>query len=377
MQVFRRDNRWLITYTSDYSPEMDSQCFRDAAALGNPLGSGASEGLGTFIVDITDPYRPRTVSFIHVPRGSHNQTIHPSGRYLYNSNADLPPTGGLPSIEYYDIGDLAHPVKIGDLLLLTGLDAHDITFNADGSRAYVAALTHTLVLDTTNPAAPRVIGRIIDPTITIHHQSDPVTVGGRTYLIVTDELLGAAGNGLCPGGGLHVFDITGGLEALPLKVGVFLIPEIRLELDGLICTSHVLRMYPEKGLMTIAWYGAGVRVIDISKLVGIGLGLSPLLPINLGGMKEIAYYEFDDSLTWSAKAPRINADGSFHLFGNDMNRGLDVFRFDPTAPRSSASGGTLGQWVSPLVYQLQATVKGVVRTADPTELFCKLISGAG
>ena len=34
-------------------------------------------------------------------------TVHPSGRYLYNSNSDLMGVGGLPAIEVVDITNLA------------------------------------------------------------------------------------------------------------------------------------------------------------------------------------------------------------------------------------------------------------------------------
>jgi hypothetical protein len=102
----------------------------------------------------------------------------------------------------------------------------------------------------------------VDPSINIAHQSDPVTVddpilGERTFLVITDELAGAAGNAACPGGGLHVYDITGSLETNPVKVGVWNMPEVRPAVDNLSCTAHVLRLYPEQGLMTIAWYDAG------------------------------------------------------------------------------------------------------------------------
>jgi hypothetical protein len=286
------------------------------------------------------------VSFVPFERGSHNQTVHPSGRYLYNSNADL---GALavPAIEVVDITDLRNPVPVTELPLTTGLDSHDITFNEDGTRAYSAALTHTLIIDTSDPANPEIIGRILDPTVNIHHQSDPVTIvdpllGERTFLVVTDELAGAAGNLVCPGGGLHVYDITGELERLPVKVGFFDIPDISATTGSSItCTSHVLRMHPEQGIMTIAWYARGVRVIDISGLAGVSVGLPG------PGMKEIGHLWFDDSDTWSAKALRIEDDGSFYLFGNDISRGLDVFRFT-AAPAGTASMSTgLSRWLGP------------------------------
>ena len=86
---------------------------------------------------------------------------------------------------------------------------------------------------------------------------------------------------------------------------------------------HVFQVHPKAGILTTAFYNGGVRVVDISSLVGVALGGNGV------GMKEIAHARFPDAVTWAAKTPRIAADGSFHLYGNDMNRGLDVYRFDP------------------------------------------------
>jgi hypothetical protein len=376
VQVFgREDGRTYVAYTADDIASETvpaSGCYQDVGLQ--------ERTYGTFLADVTDPRSPTTVSFVPFPRGSHNQSVHPSGRYLYNSNSDLVPTA-LPSIEVVDITDIADPVPVTELELLSGLDSHDITFNEDGTRAYSAAISHTLVIDTTDPADPQIIGRIADPTINIHHQADPVTVldpilGERTFLVVTDELAGAAGNLVCPGGGLHVYDITDELERFPVKVGFFQIPDVSVTTgDSIRCTSHVLRMYPEQGLMTIAWYARGVRVIDISGLVGASVGLPG------PGMAEVGHLWFDDSDTWAVKALRFDEDGSFYLFGNDINRGFDVYRYEPVA----ADAGALGSdgWLS--ADAVQAAVpslggalgdSGSSGSDPPLVVSCLLIAGA-
>lgn len=340
VQVFRRGSRTLVTYTADGSPSNtfpESGCYQDMGIR--------TDRYGTFIVDVSNPKRPTTVGFIDVPKGSHNQSVHPSGRYMYNSNSD----SRLPSaVEVIDITNPAKPRRLADLPLLTGFESHDITFSADGSRAYIAALSHTLIADTSDPAHPEIIGRILDQTLDLHHQADPITItdpilGERTFLVITDELFGAGGNGFCPGGGLHVFDVTGELERAPVKVGYWNMPEVRATTDNDVCTSHVLRFYPEHKLMTIAWYDAGVRVLDVSGLAGISAGVDPNRGGVGAGMREIGYYTMPNAHTWSAKTNRIEPDGSFYLFANDVNRGLDVYRFDAKAPQSG-SGGT---WLTP------------------------------
>ena len=379
VQVFDRDGRTYVGYTADNIASQTvktSGCYTD---LG--LQNSTQSPYGTFFADVTDPYNPTTVGFARLPAGAHNITIHPSGNYLYNSNSDLVnasepvPTG---KIEVFDIHDLSDPQLVKTLDLGPGLNSHDITFNDDGSRAYSAAVTHTLVLDTTTPADPQIIGRIPDNTINIHHQSDPVTIddpvlGERTFLVITDELAGAAGNGACPGGGLHVFDITGNLERSPVKVGFFDIPEARPAGDGVVggdslrCTSHVLRMYPDEEIMTIAWYNAGVRVIDISGLAGVSAGVTPETGSLGMGMKEIGHYYFPNSDTWSAKTNRIAPDGSFYVFANDTERGLDVFHFDSAAQQSSSKG----RWLDPTQAKALFTQREAVATSGGrTTAFC-------
>lgn len=60
---------------------------------------------------------------------------------------------------------------------------------------------------------------------------------------------------------------------------------------------------------------------------------------NVGlGMREIGYSYFPNSDTWSVKTNRIEPDGSFYMYGNDLNRGLDVYRFSATAPQAADAG---------------------------------------
>lgn len=349
VQVFKRGKRTYVAYTADdISSETNtsSRCYKDVGA-----NAYLQTPYGTFIADITNPRRPKTRGFVPIAVGSHNQTVHPNGRFLYNSNSDL---DGVGTIEVFDISNFKKPKEVTTLDLVGGLDSHDITFNSKGTRAYSAAVSHTLVLDTTKAAKPEIIGRIVDPAINIHHQSDPVTMkdpllGKRTFLVVTDEIAGAAGNGVCPGGGLHVYDITGDLERNPVKVGFYNMPEVKTAGDGqvggesLTCTSHVLRMYPKQKVMTIAWYNAGVRVIDISGLAGLSVGASPSVGSVGAGMKEIGYYYFPNSDTWSAKTNKFSKNGSFYLYGNDILRGLDVYRFNAKAKQSTNPG----TWLSP------------------------------
>ena len=359
VQVFRQGNRTLATYTHDdgYGGNLGGSCFR---GMTNPPPGK----YGTLIIDLSDPRNPTGVGFLSIPRGSHNATVHPSGQWIYNSDADLPGTG---QIEVWDIRKPATPKLFTTLKLgpAAHTGVHDVTFSADGKRAYAAALTYSVVIDTSYGGDPKVLSTIVDPAINIHHQADPVTMAGPggvplTFVVVTDELVGGSDNVVCPGGGLHVYNVTGPLELAPVKVGVFEIPEVRTQPYNNRCTSHVLRMHPDKKIMTIAWYSAGVRVIDISNLIGVSAGVAETGSLGMG-MREVGWYRFPNSETWSAKTNRIAADGSFFLFASDHTRGLDVFRYEPKAKTLGSRQPDPGRWMTPAA----AARKALQRTKVP------------
>ena len=401
VQIIERDGRTYVAYAQDDIPTQalyTTACFTEAFALYGyevPTTPGDADAIdsdggisGTFIIDVTNPYatsgtdRVQTVGWVRAPAGSHNATVDPSGYWLYNSNQDLTPranTAGNPffEIEVFSLEDLTAPVKVGAVPLTTGAGPHDITFNADGTRAYAASVSHTVVIDTMDKAKPAVIGVIEDPAISIHHQADPVTFGDRTFLVVSDELAGVIqGGAACPGGGLHVYDVTGDLERTPLKVGYFAISQIVPPgQHHLRCTAHVFRFYPEQGIMTIAWYGAGVRVLDVNGLLGgISAGVTPQTGTIGTGMKEIGSFWFPEgagqigSQTWAAKIHSFDADGSAYIFANDLDRGFDVYRFD-----ASASTGTdPGEWLTAGEALDLAKARGVSGTWDGARPVCVL-----
>ena len=362
VQVFTQADepgRTFVTYTSDTYGDGTSTCYREAAALGfDVLKDNGTGKNGTFIADVTDPLNPKTVSFVEIAQGSHNQTVHPSGDYLYNSNSDLI-TSIEPAIEVFDISNPAAPVRVGELDLPPrpglGTESHDITFNESGDRAYSAALSQGVIIDTTDPAKPSIVTSFLDQSINVWHQSDPFTVGDREFLIVEDEFAGAAGGPVCPSGGVHIYDITGDNEKAPVKVGYWNIDDVGPTHDPTAtCTAHVFDIHEDAQAMTIAFYNGGVRVVDLS---GLATG---------GGLKETGFYVTDNADSWSAKTPRIEADGSFYLYGNDIARGLDVYRYDAGAPRSE----TPGTWLTAAQAKLKLKTNKVSLSLGDYQMLC-------
>jgi hypothetical protein len=353
VQVVRQADlpgRTFVTYTSDTYGDGTSTCYQEAAALGfDTRKSNGSGRNGTFIAEITDPLNPRTVSFVEFPQGSHNMTVHPSGEWLYNSNSDLI-TSTSPAIEYTDISDPFRPGETRELALPPrpglGTESHDITFNEDGSRAYSAALSQGVIIDTTDPGAPTLVHSFLNPAINVWHQADPFTLVDasgreREYLVVEDEFAGATGTGQCPNGGVWFYEITGDLERNPALVGYYNIDDVRPTTTPTgRCTAHVLDIHERAKTMTIAWYNSGARVLDLSGLMGVTIGGTQ---VSGEGVKEIGSARFADSDTWSAKTPRIHPrTGDFYLYSNDVSRGLDIWRFEG-AGKKPAKGG---KWMS-------------------------------
>jgi hypothetical protein len=356
VQVFKQADqpgRTFVGYASDTFGDGTSTCYQEAQALGfDVLKDNGTGKNGTFIADVTDPLNPRTVGFVDVAQGSHNQTIHPSGNYLYNSNSDLI-TSVQPAIEVFDISNPGAPAKVGELALPTrpglGTESHDVTFSDDGARAYSAALSQGVIIDTRDPAKPAIISSFLDPAINVWHQMDPFTITDasgreREFVIAEDEFAGAVGTGQCPNGGVHVYETTGALERNPQKVGYWNIDTVGPtdQVDGT-CTAHVFDIHEDEKVMTISYYNGGVHVVDLSGLTGISLADQQIAG---DGMKEIGYYRIEGGESWAAKTPAINRDGSFHLYSNDIERGLDVFRFTReggAAAQSQRKGTWMGK----------------------------------
>lgn len=287
---------------------------------------------GTAVLDFSDPRNPTYISRLQYSRGSHNHTFVPGKPIVYLSDSDVA-NAGLGNIPIWDLTDPANPVMKTEFKL-GAHSPHDITFNESGTRAYVAAISLTYILNTEDPVNPTLISVIPNEGISISHQADPTPDGD--YLLVSDELGGGAA-GVSPGGPVHVYDIRN--EARPIKVGV-------IEADCLpgtcyaptetppISTSHVFRINPDGYTMSIAWYKDGIHVIDFSSIRGANVAGSG--GATKFGARTIGAIRMPGALNWAAKMWERHPG---YVFTTDHGgRGLDVFYVSSMGPGFLARG---------------------------------------
>lgn len=311
---------------------------------------------GVVVIDARNPRKPRAVGFVQTPGAAHNTTVHPTKPILYVSDSE---TVTNTMVHIVDVKNPRKPSVISSVEIAPGDAIHDIRFNADGSRAYVAAgFTHSAIVDTTDPLKPTLISRIQDPAVNFHHETMPTRDG--KFVIISDELAGAEGLMFCPGGGLHVWDVSD--ESLPKKVGAFYIPETFVETRDTLngprpveveafkpfrCTAHVMNLSKDGKTISMGWYSQGLQVLDISNLSGVSLGVqgtsTPMGIQRIGGWK----VRFGDA--WSAKL-----DDRGFAYTGDTARGMDILRYTPptAAERAQIDPGT---WLTPAQALARAT----------------------
>ena len=343
----------IIDITSPETPYMVSRIADCRVGQGDPqvtkdgmLAAIAKQGSGTCkktaplsgtlsngsaMVDLSDVYAPKVVGFAVESQGSHNNTIHPSGKYLYISTSALAPSDGTDTrIPIFDISNPASPRFVKNLMLPAN-GPHDIRFSPDGKRAYAAGVSAYTILNTENPENPTVISRIVPPGGSIGHDT-LITRDGR-FLFLGDE----GGGGMtypCPGGALYAYDLT--VETAPVLLGAVQAgggPVTNRTMDEAAagapgaCTSHVMELNPDGKSLTIAWYTLGTRVFDFSSFYNAdgtpkaAAGIAAAWGKYGVGMVEKGFMIPEGANTWAAKQ-YSKVPG--YIFSDDLNLGFYV-----------------------------------------------------
>jgi hypothetical protein len=256
--------------------------FTGDLAVASVQGCTPSAFRGFALYDVTHPGKPRELARVRTePRGSHEIWLQPVGRRAYVYTANIASeilsspdgqTPGKPDFRIFDVTDPRRPVQVGgwgawqELGLrpfespndrLNGNFVHSVI--GDGRLAYLSYWDlGTVVLDVSDPTAPRYLGRTrgeIDDT----HSA---WLGRKGLLVETHEGLG----------GVPVFYRRTGRD--PVLVSRFELPNAVVNqghrqrgispISGLDLSDSVHDAKLQGDLALFSWYSQGVVAADIS-----------------------------------------------------------------------------------------------------------------
>lgn len=265
---------------------------RDASTILYPDGRviviSTAGGREIFATDITNPTNPELIGQFETPNGNHNIAVVPGTPIVYNSGKDI-----------VDFSDPTTPQVVGRFSD-AGEQCHDITFyvsqSEDKFRAYCAGYPTSEIWDIADPTTPMLIHKEPFPTV---EKGVPVVGNGlpdtttfalsfshlamvnedASVLIVGDETGGGAidgcdvyvdalGNTLSgPLGNLWFYDLSD--ETNPVLKGHLSPSVIDAPANGGTpgsCTAHFGQLIPGGDFLTMAFYDAGVTIVDFSDI---------------------------------------------------------------------------------------------------------------
>ncbi len=309
----------------------DDTPVRDADTILFPDGRliliSTAGGGSMFATNVTDPTNPVLIGQIETSSNNHNIVVVPGTHYAYN-------TGSGDRIDIIDWSDPENPVEIGQFI--NGQRCHDIAMHidveADKYWAICAGYAESEIWDVRDPTAPEMIVEIAYPSaekgIPVVGDASPIPDDGTvprfpgsfshlailnhdaTVLIMGDETNGGSAN-RCdfyyegpdgttysgPIGNLWFYDITDPQN-----------PDLRghvspgyADAEGS-CTAHFGKVIGDTDYLVMAFYSAGVTLVDFQ---------------DLDNPKITDRWDAGGNI-W---------DVWFHqgyLFTGDMNRGMDV-----------------------------------------------------
>jgi 6-phosphogluconolactonase (cycloisomerase 2 family) len=276
--------------------------------------------IGFYTIDISNPRKPKPLGEAISTGAGHHLAAHPTKPFVYMAYGAPVPTK-TSQVGTYEIWSIADPSKPKFLSVetVTGVNGpHDLAFSPDGSHAVASSMTALQVLDTSDPANPAEVEVLQCPGCSHNHEAHFTPDGN--HVVVSDETTGG-GASPCPLGALYfyAFDPEGGPymdllgEWQPAEVGT----PADAPTNAPLCTSHVFGISDDGTKVAASWHTAGVRVVDITKMDGAGVG-----PHGPGGAREIGWHVEPGADAWSAKFAR----GGRYVFVNDANLGFQVYR---------------------------------------------------
>lgn len=269
---------------------------RADGTLGVITHEGSNDLLnGVSLVDLTTPEHPTVITryTTGLTAGIHNAWIEGNYLYLVTDGTD-PSSGGLRIL---DVTNPAAPVEVAQFYGGSGF-LHDV-YVRDG----LAMLSHwgegLIILDVGNgvaggsPANPIEVGRLKIPGYLVHNAWYWPAAG---YVFIGDEINAP--------GRLLVIDVSD--LSNPVEVASF---------SGTGQTPHNFWLDETRGILYAAWYGSGIRALDVT-----GVLMGELQRQN----RQIAQMLYDggNTMTW---APQMD-NGRIYL--SDLFSGVWVVRGD-------------------------------------------------
>lgn len=274
-----------IVVLSVDTPAQGSRCGLPAASAAQIAAGQFWEGLR--IVSIANKSRPRQIAAVYTDCGSHTHTIVPDLKHRDRLTGRLRPrlvvyvlsypiAGQGPrcnatthrkiSIVEVPLGAPDSSRVIGTMDVAPAIGCHDVTVLLERRIAAAACLTESQIWDISEPASPRILSRIYNPGINIHHGTT-FSWDGKA-LVIGDELGGAIAATGCmtaghaPLGALWFYDLSDPLR--PQMQGFFQIPQTE---PSIFCTAHQMNTIPlrsDRDILSLGWYNGGTAVVDFT-----------------------------------------------------------------------------------------------------------------
>lgn len=266
----------------------------------------AGSGAGMHFIDVTVPEEPQHLSSVLGPPNVHNVAVVPGTHIVYNSRSV-----DTPGIDVVDATDPAAPELVNTFGDLT---CHDVTFWMERERAYCPGVRETQIWDISDPKAPEVVTRIVNPAINIHHWALPMHNGsllavGDEFAGSTDAAAGCFANQPNPAGGtlsdpvgaVWFYDISD--EAIPMPLSWVSAELPADQTPPTPCTAHFGEQVGDRDVLVVGWRAAGTYLIDFS---------------DLSAPETLAKVPGDGDV-WEARYH------NGYVFTGDLGRGFEVF----------------------------------------------------
>jgi hypothetical protein len=322
------------------APLMGETCDpEDTVAANAATVAAGGHWEGIRILDISNPSRPKYVTSVYTPCGSHTNTLLPGKKKSHVYIHSYPISGqgvhcnyaSHRKVQIVEIpNDNPKKAKLLDetIDVSPNIGCHDITTMPEKKLMFGACISQSFVWDISDPTKPERLATITNPRMQIHH-STAMTWDGR-ILILGDETGGAAAGGGWGRsdsfvGSAWFYDVSD--PSNPVLLGNHSYPRTPPFTRGVITgnrarwTNHNFNVIPVKEkdryLLVVSYYFGGISVVDFT---------DPSKPKELGYYIDVQEETGDTPDTWGS----YWYNGRIYTNGYLTREGVGVYEFDGT-----------------------------------------------